>query len=335
MRDKFWDLQMAHRLSVTEIYRNTVTPHTWMEYWVNGGSNMFALSHVPTARPSDFENIYNWLGNRGWLDMAYAYGFDEIKIGRFPEMYEHFQYLHDNFPGLKTMTTAADPTFGSSEHTSYLRDVVDIWVPLTPSYDFDEARRLRAEGKQMWWYTCNVPLRPYANLILQYPTIESRLLLGAMSFKYEADGFLYYRVIGWGYDFDTGTWRNTAPITSGPYTNWDPGSGHGSSSTPGTLDGEGNLYYPGPPSEGIMPSLRLANIRDGLEDYEYLAMLQEIVATFRRCTPNDPAVLAFIDEVAPLLEVPSSIVTSRTTYTFDSGALYRLPSSARPGDPRR
>ena len=52
MRDRFWDLQMAHRLSLTEIYRNTVTPETWIDYWVNGGTNSFALSAVCWLRPS-------------------------------------------------------------------------------------------------------------------------------------------------------------------------------------------------------------------------------------------------------------------------------------------
>jgi len=69
---------------------------------------------------------------------------------------------------------------------------VDIWVPLTPSYDLPEAEALRREGKQMWWYICLVPVHPYANWFIEYPAIESRLLMGAMSHKYRVDGFLYY-----------------------------------------------------------------------------------------------------------------------------------------------
>ena len=39
------------------------------------------------------------------------------------------------------------------------------------------------------------------------------------------------------------------------------------------MPGDGILLYPG--KEHVLPSIRLANIRDGEEDYEYLVMAEE------------------------------------------------------------
>jgi hypothetical protein len=38
------------------------------------------------------------------------------------------------------------------------------------------------------------------------------------------------------------------------------------------MPGDGQLLYPG--EDGPLPSVRLANIRDGIEDYEWLALLE-------------------------------------------------------------
>lgn len=79
-----------------------------------------------------------------------------------------------------------------------------------------------------------------------------------------------------------------ARVTSGPYTNWNPIVAW-SEKYNGWVDGGGQLYVAGPPEVGPLPTIRLANIRDGLEDYEYLHMLKGIVALLSRCPSADPA----------------------------------------------
>ena len=83
---------------------------------------------------------------------------------------------------------------------------------------------------------------------------------------------LYYAVTNWGYY--NGLPKNQ-PITSGPYTNWNPIVSW-TDKYNGYLDGDGQLYCAGPPNVGPLPTIRLENIRDGLEDYEYLWMLAEL-----------------------------------------------------------
>ncbi|MHC4498175.1 MAG: immunoglobulin domain-containing protein, partial [Planctomycetota bacterium] len=312
MKFLFWDMQLDHRLNITHLYKNTPDPMTDIDYWFARGETMFNASKVPTADEPALANLYNTFNSQGRLDQLYVYGYDEATPDKFQEMYDTFSHIHNTYPGLRTMTTAYDMSFGTSTSTSFLRPVVDIWVPWTPSYDMDAAEALRAEGKDMWWYIAVGPRHPYANFLIEYAAIESRLLLGAMSFKYGPGGFLYYSVANWPIAFQIG------PITSGPYTNWDPRTiWH--ESKQGWASGDGSLFCPGP--DGPIPTIRLENIRDGLEDYEYLTKLKEITRIVNRC-PTSPDQQTFVSEANALLAVPDTIVTSVATYTRDSQAFY-------------
>ena len=84
--------------------------------------------------------------------------------------------------------------------------------------------------------------------------------MGAMTAKYRPDGFLYYQ---------TSLWQAKEPIRKGPFTNWDPRSyrdAHGDGSW--LCMREGGLP---------VPTIRLENYRDGLEDYAYVRILEEAI----------------------------------------------------------
>ena len=102
-----------------------------------------------------------------------------------------------------------------------------------------------------------------ATVYLATGAIEARLLMGLMAYKCQIGGFLYYNIANWPLA------RQHGPITSGPYTNWDP-------VTVENCDGDGSLTCAGP--DGPLPTIRMENIRDGLEDYEYLWLLAERAA---------------------------------------------------------
>ena len=59
-------------------------------------------------------------------------------------------------------------------------------------------------------------------------------------------------------------------------------------------------------------SIRWEMLRDGVEDYEYLAMLRRLLAQKRGQLPAADAA-----RCAALLEVPTSISASLTSYTRD------------------
>ena len=151
---------------------------------------------------------------------------------------------------------------------------------------------LHSKGKQIWWYvTDSTPSA--VNWHLESELINTRLLLGAINYKFKPDGFLYWEIGDW---TSSGANENNHPlsISHGSYCNWDP-------RTVGLRqNGDAQLIYPGPSS--IVPSIRLANFRDGMEDYEYLKILGKA-----RNFSSDQNLIAQADSI---LNVPSEIVGS-------------------------
>ncbi len=305
MRYRYYDFILDHRLNIDHLYRGDTPNIEVLKHGATRGMNAFNVGGVFRKGRGDKADpklaaYLQELKKARLFDMAYVYGFDEIRKEKFAEMREVFGEVHKRFPGLETMTTAVDPSFGKRNG---LREIVDIWVPLTDYYTLAEARDLRRQGKEMWWYICVVPTHPYANWFIEYPAIEARLLTGAMSYKYEAGGFLYYLINLW-----TG---NSRPISKGPYADWNPGS-FVNEEKHYTANGDGSLLCPGP--DGPLSTIRLENIRDGFEDYEYLWMLRDTSNRIRKL-PGTTATRDWLTRADALLAVPDTVVTTTTNYT--------------------
>lgn len=235
----------------------------------------------------------------------YAYGCDELTSDAFPRMRAAALEIKKSLPGIPLSTTAYDHNFGVGTPL----DVIDWFTPLTPSYDMEKAAASRRAGHQVWWYVCSQPPPPYANVFIESPAIETRLLMGAMTQRMKPDGFLYYQ---------TSIWNATNCITACPFTEWDIRT---------FLDyhGDGNLTYVGP--DGIpLPSLRLENFRDGLEDYAYAKLLEEklgaVESSFAKAAV-DKGSQNWIRRARAALAVPCSVMDTMTNYTDDPAALYR------------
>ena len=84
--------------------------------------------------------------------------------------------------------------------------------------------------------------------------------LGALSYKYGVDGFLYYALNSWG--------NNALPADTSriPFVGWNPNG----ISMPETYNGEAILFAAG--KDGHIPTIRMEMMRDGLEDYEYYTL---------------------------------------------------------------
>lgn len=311
MRQRYHDFILDHRLNIDHLYRRESPSIDLLKYGASRGMNAFNVGGVFRQGKADrrdprLQAYLQQLKKADLFDLAYVYGFDEVKTEKFAEIKEVFGEVHRRFPGLETMTTAIDRSFGKR---SGLRDVVDIWVPLTDSYSPTEARELRRQRKEMWWYVCIVPIHPYANWFIEYPAIEARLLTGAMSYKYEVGGFLYYLINLWE--------GNHRPISKGPYADWNPGS-LVNEEKKYTANGDGSLMCPGP--DGPLSTIRLENIRDGFEDYEYLWLLRATADRVRKL-PAGEATKAYLARAESLLAVPDTIVTSTINYTRDPAEL--------------
>jgi len=236
------------------------------------------------------------------LDHAYIYGCDEAPAELFGQVEKAAAILKSEFPGVSIMTTTYDQSYGMH---SVIKSM-DAFCPLTPSFDPAKAAKARAVGKRVWWYICCGPHHPHANMFIEYPAIEGRLLMGAMTARQRPDGFLYYQI---------SIWNSRQPVTSGPFTDWDPRSWT-------TYHGDGSWTCVGPGGTPL-PTIRLENFRDGLEDYAYVLHLERLA---RQCESKGIALSAterqWLAEAKNALAVPAELVKSMTEYSRDPAKLY-------------
>ena len=153
---------------------------------------------------------------------------------------------------------------------------LQTWCPQFQFWHTEEQRQQyydrqnttdRLMGEEAWWYGCNNPKAPFPTYHIDDDLICSRVL-SWMQHDYDSDGNLYWCV-------------NTYTANM-----WD---------TPTVFDGangEGNLMYPGARFNLASPmsTLRLESIREGMEDFEYLYMIEEAIMQYNaeNGTDHDP-----------------------------------------------
>jgi len=245
---------------------------------------------------------YEQAKSLGVLEHAYIYGCDENPKETFPDVQRAAALLKAEFPDVVVMTTTYDHSYGRDTEIK----AVDAWCPLTPRFDPDKAAGARAAGRDVWWYICCGPHHPPANMFVEYPAIEGRLLMGPMTAKYRPDGFLYYQI---------SIWNSRRPIAFGPLTDWEPRSWT-------SYHGDGSWTCAGPDGTPL-PTIRLENFRDGLEDYAYFCILEYLVQRLETqgAEPSAPQ-QAWLTEARAALQVPETLVNSVSEYSRDPAALY-------------
>ena len=271
-------------------------------YWKPPAStNEADMAKWRTTTIAAVQKNYETMKMHGILDHAYLYGCDEAPKEKLQAIRLAVKELKEAAPGVPVSTTAYDDDFGVG--TSL--DVVDWFTPLIPKYDVEKAKASRALGHHVWWYICMSPKAPYANMFIECPAIEGRVLMGAQTAKYRPDGFLYYAMA---------IWHSKRCIESGPFTDWEPRSFE-------AYHGDGSWVCAGP--DGIpVPTIRLENFRDGLEDYAYAKLLEEKLR-IRGTGNGERGTDEWISRAKAALDVPREVVDSMTNYTDNPAVLYR------------
>lgn len=216
---------------------NVKTDKAWIAYW---------------------RAVQDFLQEKGWLEKAYVYVWDEPKKGNMPQVEKKCALIKQGAPKLKTLVT--------TECRPSLRGLVDIWCPVINFFDKEDRhggvemyRSRQAMGEEVWWYTSmmseeTVKLPSY---FIDASAVSPRIV-GALSWLRDVEGVLYYQM---GYKWGKRPWRTQYAFHA---------------------NGDGTLWYPGLPefiggTKGIpVPSIRLNSIRDGFEDFEYLALLERL-----------------------------------------------------------
>ncbi len=312
----YYDLLLANRVCAYTLpyaTKGTFSDSRVLEYLNN--------PRVTAFNPIDWKNhsynddtikaAYAFLSQKQeWLDKSYFYIVDEPgNKEALDRINEAGAQLKAHFPGYKMMAPMhlnyalnADCT---EDYISYISDSINVWCykpyfyTTYAQYCYDRSLAYRmsagiekqlgtfgermeaeqAEGDELWWYVTRRPENPEITLLMDTESVRHRILFWQQKL-YNVDSFLYYLVNDW-YEIGENNGLNKKHETQNGTDNFD-------------CYGNGVLLYCGQDFDvyGGVASIRLENVRDGIEDFEYLTMLEneygkEVVdALIRRLTTS-------------------------------------------------
>lgn len=258
------------------------------------------------------QGVQAHLRERGWAKDSYVYWFDEPDPKDYEFVMNGFRKLKENGPDIgRMLTEQVEPELVGGPN---------IWCPLTPAFDAKLAEQRRAEGDRFWWYICCGPKAPYVTLFTDHPGTELRVWLW-QTWKRRIDGILIWETNYWTSETaypdsanpqnpyaDTMSWTTGYGIPTGTKIPW--GNGDGRFIYPPEAAADGN-----PPScvfDKPVDSIRFEMLRDGVEDYEYLAMLERLLKKHGASLTETQRA-----QYAALIEVPEDISADLTHFTKD------------------
>ena len=326
----YFDFIMQHRLEPVNLWPQTgglFMTEDELKIYTKKGKNIILLpiSRKTEKFKKEVASYLEILQRNDWMDKAVFFGFDEVisspkGLGNMKKMYQLAKEIAPKIPRLNTAYV-----------DSRLHGYVDIWCPKFNFYDKNAVEQRIAKGEKVWWYPTHTPLAPYANFNLDSPGIDPRIIPW-MNWKLNLSGLLYWSInrewktnggdqgkisdrIAKLRDINWLTPQIKQKIKAGlrwPEIPWLPVFiGLGTTRVSQT-NGGGNLMYPGPDWKPL-PSIRLKNLRDGMQDYEYFAMLKKNLEDLKKRNKD----IQLIREVESALSLNGNVVQNETSYTKD------------------
>ena len=295
MRKAYYELLLKHRLGPGG---QVELDEEMLSFCIERGMNAFILDNILNlkrvnqnsytdaykeslrTRLSDYVNKF---GPRGWLNgMAYVFNYDEVPQSHWPLAKEMYSFVKSVSPDLKVLQCLENPA-----GVAALAGYADTWDIYVAQYEQSGVKYRVEQGDEAWLAICCWPsVRP--NLFHEYPAIDGRML-GWICFQTGVTGFEYWSPNHW-------KGNSSPPMLRGGWK----------ANTFNNYNGDGYLTYPGPDNIHLS-SVRLANFRDGFEDYEYLYLLKKL------------------GDKTNLIQ---QVVTGPTSYSSDPKLLYKVRESA-------
>ncbi|MBN2506410.1 MAG: DUF4091 domain-containing protein [Verrucomicrobia bacterium] len=302
------------RLCFDELGMNvSYTP--WFFYmfgWAYPPKKLFGFEPFTPEWTRAFRQAYqlftDHLREKGWHDKFVYYISDEPHF--------HHPFVVDQMSRLCALIHSVDrqiPVYSSTwRHCAPWDDALDLWgVGQYGCFPVAEMRRLRQAGKQIW-FTCD------GQQATDTPYLATERMLPYYCWKYGATGFEFWGISWWTHNPWTLGWHQYIRQS-------DDGKRHYWIRYP---NGDGYLAYPGQPVgvDGPVSTIRLEQVREGLEDFEVLTLLAQAAAKARaKGQPTDAADHA--------LAMAHDLVTIPNTGGLRSTAILpdpdRLPAARR------
>jgi len=193
--------------------------------------------------------------------LLYDYSADEI--GHCSNLYPTIQQWAYNMhqAGISNLVSMSPNPALYSDGSGSGRSAVDIWVLLPVMYNNakSEVDHVLKKGDAVWSYNTLVQDAYSPKWEIDFDPVNFRIQPGFINQSLNLTGLLYWRIDRW---------------TSDPWNNVNNTGAFSSANYPG----EGMLVYPGQPVgiQGVVASMRLKWLRDGVEDYEYIQILKNL-----------------------------------------------------------
>lgn len=276
-------------VTVTEVATSKVIEKTFLPFTIEYENYLIQYIHA----------YLDMLAKNNWLDKAYIAVVDEPVADSTRYSYRTIEWIHNiirkNFPSLPIVSAVHD------ENVLINHDLWDILAPALDKVNPDNTKwwPVINEKRPLWGYICS------STSNIDYQPVDHRSWFWAC-WKYNLEGFIYWGLYTWGYSAGP---NYGSMVKYFPEMRWPNG-------TQWLLEnraGDGFLIYPSPNGEP-WSSIRLENIRDGIEDYEYMYLLRQLAS---RLNDADPYQYEMKGKAEQLLTIGPDIIRSTTDYCRD------------------
>ncbi|MDR1141663.1 MAG: DUF4091 domain-containing protein [Planctomycetaceae bacterium] len=234
--------------------------------------------------------FWNHIKQKGWADKFVLYISDEPNYWTpniIVQMKAVCEMIHEVDPKI--------PIYSSTWHyVPEWSDSLNIWgighYGIVPVEKMNEIKQHVSKNSKIWFTTDGM-------LCLDTPYCAIERLLPYYCFKYGAEAYEFWGV---------------AWLTYNPYQYGSHAYIH-QTSTPGEYywvrypNGDGYMIYPGKPigSEKIVTSIRFAQAREGVEDFEYFYMLERLIEKAKKSGKNVSKMETVLESAKAMVDCPS------------------------------
>ena len=265
---KYYECLMDYKVSCYFIPGELTAPET-KKYLEDPRMTSYMIPYLDDD--AKLRDLIAYLQKNDYFKKGYFYPLDEpVNKDAYDRLAAITQRLRSIEPRYRIVTPFyTGPDFAEGKaFWDFALGEVNIWCPNEQYFDLNKGTRdfmmmRRNAGDDVWWYVCCGPGAPYANFFVDYPAMRHRMLFWQQK-REGIDGLLYWSTTYW----------NPAEGCDDPWKSMQTVK-----SINPNLSGDGSLLYPGNKVgvDGPVPSLRLAVIRDGIEDFDYLCMAEEAI----------------------------------------------------------
>ncbi len=257
-------------ISITDRKTGEVKPaREYTKQWSNDRKEGKAYWDTHPIYPHYLKAYVAFLKEMGIMESAHFEIYDEPNSNpRWLDMIRHHRWLRKHVPELQLTAYGMQPLRRQAGKHSL--GLCDVWAPnlraITPEVHKAMLDRREKYGEKFWFYTCGEVQdkdgRPAPYLRYDRSYISPRIHAW-YAWQLQADGMLIFAISG----IPKENVKTSARDKQWPNAEWLDGWSRGC----------GTLIYPGPDFE-VIPGMRLASVRDGLEDYDYFRALHDLSA---------------------------------------------------------